>query len=108
MNSLIDDMGVLTSVPTSQIKDIVDVITDAISHSVYESVCKKDTQCEVDIGIGILYIKYEGDSIKYRFVPSPRLEEKVASTVNSKHKHLVARVDASLTKRIGQTYKELV
>ena len=108
MNKIVEDMSVLTSVPVTQLNSIVDIIDDAIAHSVFESLREKNKCCEVDIGIGILYIKYEGDAIKYRFTPSRRLEEKVASTVNNRRTHLVARVDASLKHKIGQTYKELV
>jgi len=108
MTRIIEDLSVLTSIPIATLNKMASLSSDIISHSVMESLYRGENVAEIDIGIGILYIKYEGDSVKYRFTPSSQTEKKVASTVISKRSTLTDRVEESLKNKVEKTYKELL
>ena len=108
MNRLIDDINSLTSISKVALKDIATISEDAISHCVFEAISSKKSHCEVDIGVGILYIKYEGNEIRYRFVPSKRLEKNISHTISSQQSPIVTAVESSFKEKVEKAYKELV
>mgnify|MGYP003304975037 FL=1 len=62
----------------------------------------------MDLGIGILYIKFEGNEVKYKFIPSKKLEENISFTVLHKQSPLVFSLETALKDRIENAYKELL
>jgi hypothetical protein len=108
MKKLVEDISALTSIATNSLLNLVDLATCCISHDVLESIIEKNSTTEVDIGVGTLYIKLEGDEIKYKFIPSKKLEESVLKTVTYNLDHLVSKVESSLKKKIENTYKNLL
>ena len=57
MKKLVDDIAALTTVSTNALVHLQDKLTLCIGHCVYESKLEKESLTEIDIGIGILYIK---------------------------------------------------
>jgi hypothetical protein len=55
-----------------------------------------------------LYIKCEEDQIKYKFIPSKKLEENVAFTVKHGTSPVQYMVEEALKDRIETTYKNLI
>ena len=108
MNRLIEDLSTITTISQGTLSSLNDKAISCICHSVYESVLETDSLTKLDIGIGILYIKCEGSEIKYKFIPSKKLEESVASTIVSKKSPLVYQVETSLKERVESTYKNLL
>lgn len=108
MNKLIEDISTITTISQGTLLNLNDKAISCICHSVYESVQEKESLTKIDIGIGILYIKCEGSDIKYKFIPSKKLEESVASTITSKKSPLVYQVETSLKERVESTYKNLL
>ena len=108
MNKLIEDLSTITTISQGTLSSLSDRAISCICHSVFESVQEKDSLIKMDIGIGILYIKCEGSDIKYKFIPSKKLEESVASTISSKKSPLVYQVETSLKERVETTYKSLL
>lgn len=108
MNKLIDDLSTITTISQGTLLNLNEKVIACISHSVYESVQEKESLTKMDIGIGILYIKCEGSEIKYKFIPSKKLEESVASTVISNKSPLIYQVETSLRERVESTYKNLI
>lgn len=107
MNRLVDDLSVLTNVAKYNLESMVNISNSLISHAVFEAMNNHEPYTEVDIGIGILYIKFEGDLIKYKFVPSTKLEHIVKDTVKNNRSKLTVSVEESLGKRVMSTYKDL-
>lgn len=107
MFDMLDDLSILTTIPKSVLEKLTTKSIDTICYDVREQQLQNLPLTEVDIGIGILYIKLEDDAIMYKFVPSEVLENKVLKTVNKQYKPVCGLAEASLKKRIMNAYKEL-
>lgn len=105
---ILTDLSVLTGVSKLSLQNLCDKATLAISHGVFERIQSHEPQVEFDIGIGSLYIKLEGDSIKYKFIPSKELEETVAFTVKNNECILTNKIDKALGDRIENAYRNLL
>ena len=108
MSKLIDDLNVVTSVPRTTLIEMNDISEDIIAHVVFEMKKEGRTETSINIGIGMLYIKYEGNAVKYRFVPSKKLEDKVSHTLLNGISPLVDRAAISLREKLTKAYKELL
>ena len=108
MNKLIEDLSTITTIAQGTLTRLNDKAILCIAHSVMESLQEKESLTKIDIGIGILYINCEGDNVKYKFIPSKKLEESVASTIITKKSPLVTRVETTLRERLDATYKNLI
>jgi len=108
MNKIIDDVAALTSISVNSLAMLNDRTIQAICHCVYEGILEGNNPIEMELGFGTLYIKYEGDEIKYKFIPSKKLEESVSRTVQTKTSPIVQGLDAALKERIENTYKDLL
>lgn len=108
MNKLIDDIATLTTISQNALVNLTEKSISCICHSVCESLLEGNNLTEMDIGIGTLYIKCEEDQIKYKFIPSKKLEENVAFTVRNKTSPVQYQVEAALKDRIETTYKNLI
>lgn len=107
MYNLNQDLSQLTTVPKLQLDNMVKTSLDIICHNVQESLSAKETITTIDIGIGTLYIKVEGEEIKYKFIPSHRLENGIKYTVTTGESPLIDAVANVLKDRICNTYKDL-
>ena len=107
-NKLINDLALLTTISVNALSLLNDRALSCICHSVYENLLSAEPLTSIDIGIGTLYIKCEEDEIKYKFIPSKKLEECVSLTVQDKCSPLVHQVETTLKDRIESTYKDLL
>lgn len=108
MNRLIEDISALTTISQNALSNLMTKVQFCICHCVYEGIIEGKNPVDIDIGVGTLYIKFEEDEIKYKFIPSKKLEESVSCTVMNKVSPLVDEVDATLKNRIENTYKNLL
>ena len=107
-NKLVNDISSITGIQQFTLEHLVDKCNLCICHDVFESVyCRNDT-CEIDIGIGILYIKLEDDMIKYKFIPSKKLEESVRTTVSTGVSPLIETVEDTLKSKVENAYNRLL
>ena len=105
---VLNDLSVLTEVSKLSLQNLADKSILAISHGVFEGIQNQESQTEFDIGIGILYIRLEGDAIKYKFIPSKNMEETIAYTVKNKTSALAIKADRALGERIENAYRCLL
>ena len=108
INKLNQDLSDVTGIPKLTLDNLSYKACTCLGHSVYESLLKKEPLTEIDIGIGTLYIKVEGNDIKYKFIPSTKLETTVSFTIQNKESPLIVDAEKSLKTRIEKTYKELL
>lgn len=108
MIDLLQDLSTLTNVSALTWKEMTRRSTSLLSHYVVEAQQAQLNNIDVDIGIGLLRLKFEGDDLKFRFEPSRELSRKIQKAVDSNTSSLVHDVDAELGKRFSSTYKELV
>lgn len=107
-SNLKTDIGVLTSISEASLTRLEDRCEDCICHSIYETLKSGEDITEIDIGLGMLYIKFVDGTIRYKFIPSEKLEEKVCNTVTSRQSPLVKRAEVRLKNSIENAYKELL
>lgn len=108
INRLAQDVSNVTGIPRLTIDNIVEKINSCLGHCVYETIIKGETLTEVDIGIGILYIKFENDQVKYKFIPSEKLSNIVTFSILNKESPLILDAEKALKTRVEKTYKELI
>ena len=108
MNRIIEDVSALTSISVNSLAQLNERVIESICHNVYEGILEGKNPIDMDLGFGTLYIKYEEDKIKYKFIPSKKLEESVSCTVKTKSSPIVAGLDIALRDRIENTYKNLL
>ena len=108
MKKLVNDLSALTTISINALVELQEKIQLIIAHDVYENYISGNPLCEIDVGIGTLYIKYEEEKIKYKFIPSKKLEENVLTTIKSKRSPLITTLETTLKDRIENTYKDLL
>lgn len=104
---LSSDLSNITNIPKLCLDNLGNKAADCIAYCVQENLCSKEIITSVDIGIGILHIKFIDDIISYKFVPSAQLENQLSSIVTSKEPQLTLKLDNALVERISSTYKGL-
>ena len=107
MRNLLQDLSTLTTIGKYNLDDLSNKSIAIISNDVLESILDHEEVTCIDVGIGILYIQHIEDCIRYKFVPSKKMEEAVINTCNSKKSVLTAEIDEALGQRIMNTYKDL-
>jgi len=106
--NIIQDMATLTTIPEKNLSKLIDVSIYCISDAIQECLKQEETIAEIDIGIGILYIQCLGNNIKYKFIPSDRLDKAVKETLINKLNLLEIKLETSLVSKITNIYKDLI
>jgi hypothetical protein len=107
MIDIIKDTSTLTTVQDKIILKILDKMIYAINEAVVEARISGQEVVEMDIGLGILKIRLNDDSIQYKFTPGQKLENSVKNTFIYKQNLLEDALDASLVNKLTNIYKEL-
>lgn len=105
MHNIIEDLSDLTTIPTSALTKLSDRTVLCMCNCVEESVLAEKPLTEMDLGIGTMQVLVDGNEIKYRFIPSKALDSAMKSTVIDKTNPLTATVEATLVRRVLNTYK---
>ena len=108
ISKLTSDVSAITSIPKLTLEKLMDKYVLCICNSIQEALLKKENLIELDIHIGILNIKIEESAIKYKFIPSKKLEDNIAFTTIHRKSPLIIELENSLQKRIEETYKGLL
>ena len=106
--NLKNDLCDLTGVSVESVDKILNLCEDTICHCVFEDIKSKESLTQVDIGIGTLYIRQDGELLKYKFIPSDALDNKVKKTCRTKESPLIKRATKSLRLKFDRAYKELI
>ena len=105
MHNIIKDLSDLTTIPTSALTKLADRAVLCMCNCVEESILENKQLTEMDLGIGTIQVLVDGNELKYRFIPSKQLDSAMKSTVIDKSNPLTAAVEATLVRRILNTYK---
>lgn len=106
MIDIIDDISTLTTIPKSNLDKLVEQSIKCISHSVWENNEETDYTVDLNIGIGTLHIKVESNTVKYKFIPSSKLEKSIQSALLDNIDPLVCVIEQAVCKKILTGYKE--
>ena len=106
--SLINDLNNLTNIPEKILEKLSDNVMFSILQSLQEMLIKKETLCEVDMSIGNLLISLEDDNIKFKFIPSKKLEKEIIKTIESGENSMKELLTKNMVATLEKTYKELL
>lgn len=105
MSTLTKDISTITTIPESAIINLTDVAINCISYEA--STLLNQDIAVIDIGIGELRVKRDGDELQYKFIPSNKLDSSIRSSINGDVK-LIRQCEDALVGRILNTYKNLL
>lgn len=108
MTNLINDISTLTTIPTKYLAKLNDKALVCICDSVEESLVAEQEITEINIGIGTLYIKLEGELCKYKFIPSNELQKAVKATILNRQSSLTHELETTLVNKIMNSYKDFM
>lgn len=106
--TMIENLSTLTTIPKKHLERLLSKVFLCIGDAVEETVIKNEKLTEIDIGIGTLVISIYNDTLKYKFVPSNRLDKVVKSTVVEKKNNLTREIEDNLANKIINVYKDML
>lgn len=104
--SVIEDLSILTTVPTTNLNQLCKKAIYCICDDIDSSRLKGESLVDIDIGIGTLSILIGSDAVQYRFIPSNVLDSSVKRTIVDGKNPLVEKAEKLLAKKIISTYKD--
>lgn len=97
----------LTTIEDESLAKINNLISCCISDAVYESVLDDDAQVTIDLDFATLIISRSNNELRYKFVPSAKLEEDIVSAIKDKKNALDSIILEKLKNNLVSTYKDL-
>lgn len=108
MNKITKDLSILTTIPEKNLDRLVDLSKECIYDAIEESRLKEESICEIDLGIGILYILLSKETTKYKFIPSEDLEININKVIRKDTSPMTKFVETTIVDKIINTYKDLM
>lgn len=108
MNNIINDLSTLTTIPIDSLNRLVNLTSVCICDAVEESKLNSEEVCEINLGVGNLYILISGDTTKYKFIPNKELETNVNTTICKGASPMSKFVESTLIDKITNTYKDMI
>lgn len=99
------DLSVLTGINEQSIKKLADKSIYCICNSVEDMIYARDEELSIDVGIGTLKILLANSVVKYKFIPSDKLDQAVVKTISSEQNELVDVLESALVSKIENVYK---
>lgn len=108
MNNIIEDASKLTTIPEKSIAKLLKKFVYCIADAVAEDELEKKEISELDLGLGILYIKHNADkTASYKFVPGKYMEKAVLDVLESGENLLQDSLNSALVKKFIRVYKHI-
>lgn len=106
--SLSQDLSNLTRIPSSLMEKLIQDCIYILSYDVAEMLKENEVTGVVDVGFGTITFVVEEDTLKYKFIPSSRLEKSIQTTLAEGISPLDKKVESKLSKKILAAYKDLI
>lgn len=107
MINALTDLSTLTAIPDKTLEKLFQSLIYVICQNTLEDELNEVDVTEIDIGIGILYIKHDSADIRFKFVPSDSLQKSMSDVVTKKLNLMENTLTAKLSEKLLQVYKEL-
>lgn len=108
MNKLTKELETITTIPEQQLLKLVEKTMFCVCQDVKESILAKEPTTEIDVGVGTLTIQVANGEVKYRFVPSAKLNDAIIKTIKEGNSPLTLVAETNLKDRIINVYKDLL
>lgn len=97
-------LSTLTTISESVFSKLEDKIEWCISDCIEDSLINNSDGFILDLGFGKLIVDIS-NNVRYKFIPSQRLEKDIINIFNGKPSSLTANVEKSLVTKLKNIYK---
>ena len=105
---IIKDLNSLTSIPEKILEKLSDNILFLILQNLEETLTKKENICEINLNLGTLIISIEEEELKFKFIPSKKLEKEILKTLELNENSMTQILTNNMVNALEKTYKELL
>ena len=106
--NLIEKESTLTTIPSKYLERLTEISEFIMCDALEDCMLAKEDFVDVDLGFGVLGIKFENNELKFRFRPSAKFEGDLISTIVDKQNSLTMSIESALVTKLTQTYKDLM
>lgn len=100
-----EDLSTLTTIDESVFTKLSNKVEWCISDGIEKAILNKEDIINIDLDIGILMINLKNNEIKYKFIPSQKLEKTIINTVLNEKNSLILNIEDSLISKLTNVYK---
>ena len=101
------DVSKLTSINEQTLLKLKEKFEWCIYDYIEQTILNGENICNIDLGLGVLTIIIEDDSIKYKFKPDQKLERGIVRTIANEQNPFVLNIENYLSSRLVDVYKTL-
>ena len=105
--NLVNDLASLTNIDNELLARIISKSSLCIGEYINEAYIDGCNISEIDLSFGKLIIGVVDNEIKYKFVPSKRLEESIINSLNNKQSDMEVELSKAAVEKLLANYKEL-
>lgn len=105
---IINDVSTITFIDRKHLDKLVNKALYSIGDAACLFNSSEDNTLSLDIGIGTILLVYIDDSIKYKFIPSEKMEKVIISAVSENKNILINKLETNLISKIENIYKDLL
>ena len=107
MENLNEKVSTLSSINKRNLDKLSDlgalVFVDILKNAIDEN----RTQVDIDVGLGVVTVNMENETMRFRFAPSAKLKDGIASLSKGEKTGLEELIESTLKSKIENTYKDL-
>lgn len=107
MYNIEDKMFKLTTINQESIAKFNNLVSNCISDAIFEARLQNEDSTTIDLGYGTLIVSMTNNEVRYKFVPSAKLEEDIINAIKNNVNALDSVIIDRTTKTLLATYKDL-
>ena len=108
MRNLYNDLATVTNSNKDVFNKLVKNSNFLICNYLEDTTLNNENLCTIDIGIGVLKIVIEEDTVRYSFIPSKELETEIINTLENNQSDLTSVISSKLTSQLNKLYDNLL
>ncbi len=108
MRNLYNDLATITNSNKDIFNKLVKNSNFLICNYLEDTTLNNENLCTIDIGIGVLKIVIEEDTVRYSFIPSKELETEIINTLENNQSYLTSVISSKLTSQLNKLYDNLL
>ena len=108
MRNLYNDLATITNSNKDIFNKLVKNSNFLICNYLEDTTLNNENLCTIDIGIGVLKIIIEEDTVRYNFIPSKELETEIINTLENNQSYLTSVISSKLTSQLNKLYDNLL
>ena len=105
--NILEKVQKLTTIEESTLERLSNLISNCIVDAVFEGVLNDDEIVDIDLYFCRIVISRSNNELRYKFVPSAKLEEDIVKAIKEKKNSLDTIVLDKLKNNLLSTYKDL-